>query len=98
MNISDELGKFLVVKFIKALPGGHLTLIHPGSWGGHMRARMGICASKWSLKPLTHSTPNPTGGKNPVQLRIHFPRVLITDWLCARLQAAIKKAIKKRED
>ena len=58
MNIFDELGKFLVVKFIKALPGGHLSLIQPGSWGGHMGALVGICASKWSLNPLTHSTPN----------------------------------------
>lgn len=42
------------------------------------------------IEPIDSFYTKPAGGKNPVQLRVHFARVLITDWLCARLQAAKK--------
>lgn len=91
MNVFDGLGKFLVVRFKQTLPKGHLSLIEPGSQDRHMGACLGVCASKWSFSNICDSFyTRPTRGKNPVQLRVHFPRFLITAWLCARLQASIK--------
>lgn len=62
-----------------------------GSQDGHVGACLGLCANKWPFSDIydTFYT-NPTGGKNPIQLLVPFPRILITDRLCASLQAVIK--------
>lgn len=87
----DGLVKFLVVRFRKALPRSHLSPLEPGSWIGHVDACLGLRASKWPFSDISDSCyAKPMGGKHPVPPRIHFPRVLITAWLCARLQATIK--------
>lgn len=94
----DGLGKCITCQMLKGLPRGSSVpfraRMYPrahGSQDGHVGTCLGLGANKWPFSDIddTFST-KPTGGKNPIQLLVPFPRVLITKRLCASLQAAIK--------
>ena len=66
-------------------PGAH------GLQDGHKGTCLGLCAGEWPFSGIygTFHT-KPARGKNPIPLTVPFPTGLITDWLCAKLRAAVK--------